>query len=175
MLLFKTTLAQAVALALIEGVSIKEFNEFAAGEFALVNSDRVPYLAIQIDDLGRHRHPNGTLCLTPLPIRLGMKLTPLQVANIRSNCGVDALGNWINPKTGQFYGGFGLGFDDERGGVNPISWKSATLQEFELQPDGTSRQVDRGPFNALPENDLRREVTKRVRVSTLEEFEKLEV
>lgn len=73
-------------------------------------------VALKIDEFGRHSVAGSKhLFVSPLPILLGMDLTPLQVLNITCNCGID--------EKGDEQPAFGLGFTDEIGGRQVVaSW-----------------------------------------------------
>lgn len=82
---------------------------------------------LKIDEFGRHSVAGSKhLFLSPLPILLGMKLTPLQLTNIMLNCGVDDSGNEVPA--------FGLGFKDETGGDQQVAYLAARKYSQDMKP-----------------------------------------
>lgn len=86
---------------------------------------------LKIDEFGRHSVAGSKhLFLSPLPILLGMKLTPLQLANIMPNCGVNENGTEV--------AAFGLGFKDETGGDQQVAYLAAREYRLGMKPGDTT-------------------------------------
>jgi hypothetical protein len=82
---------------------------------------------LKIDEFGRHSIAGSKhLFLSPLPILLGMELTPLQLANIKPNCGVDDAGN---EQPAAF-----IGFTDETGGNQQVAYLAARKYSLNMKP-----------------------------------------
>lgn len=85
---------------------------------------------LTLDEYGRHSVAGSrALWLSPLPILLGMKLTALQLQNIRFNCGVDEKGEEVPA--------FGLGFTDETSGRNLVAVWAARRYELNAKAGET--------------------------------------
>jgi hypothetical protein len=92
-----------------------------------VRWDSLSGAALKIDEFGRHSIAGSKhLFLSPLPILLGMKLTPLQFANIQPNCGFDEEGNEVPAAF--------LGFTDETGGNQQVSYLAARQYSLNMKP-----------------------------------------
>lgn len=82
---------------------------------------------LKLDEWGRHNIAGSKyLFLSPLPILLGISLTPKQLQNIQSNCGVDASGNEVPAAF--------LGFTDETPANQAVAYLAARRYEPSLRP-----------------------------------------
>lgn len=85
---------------------------------------------LKIDDYGRYSVAGSKhLWESPLPIKLGMKLSALQLRNIMSNCGVDENGEDVPAAF--------LGFTDETGGNQQVAYLAARKYELNMKPGET--------------------------------------
>jgi hypothetical protein len=136
---FFTQLRRAIATAIALSIDRDSFiaeATVAYGESGGGDDAPPPPLVVHADgyhDVPGCPHP----CVTPIPMLLGMELTQHQIDVIRTNCGLNPAGDWLDSE-GNPIPGAGLGFEGPTGGVPAaISWKAAT--NFERDPADPER------------------------------------
>lgn len=136
---FFTQLRRAIVTAIALGIDRDTFLAEATVAYGESGDDgaTTPQLPVMHAD-GYHDVPGCPHpAVTPIPLLLGMDLTPHQIDVIRTNCGVNAKGEWIDHE-GNPIPGFGFGFEGPTGGMpSAISWKAAT--NFERDPNDPER------------------------------------